>query len=322
MHRRVALVGALLIATAACQSQPPSQETAPPSTASVPQSRQEAIVWSRAIDPCALIDRQALQSLGRDLLVGVSGIPSVCETVIDGGPERGGVDVKWNIGPAWLDPESFTSGNFVEIDGKRIYRTDRYTGLSPEERAEVGESGCDYFISYDKFVLATLSVSMVPSAQICSPPEALVRSMMANVARQPKQGTSPDTAVTALTGMTSPCMVVSDLQVDHRVELAWERQTSGDKCILTVDGARVTIDLQYRERATIPAEARQKSFEGYTGFEYERGDGTFIDLVVGEAFSAVQDRRSARLVPIIRVLSRNPSVAQAVASAALQHLPR
>ncbi|MGK8557533.1 hypothetical protein [Nocardia gipuzkoensis] len=317
----MALVGALLIATAACQSPPSSQEAAPPNTVSVPQSRQEAIVWSRAIDPCALIDRQALQSLGRDLLVGVSEIPSVCEAVIDGGPERGGVGVKWKIGPAWLDPESFTSGNFAEIDGKRIYRTDRYSGLSPEERAELGESGCDYFISYEKFVMATLSVSAAPNAQTCSPPEALVRSMLANVARQPKQGTSTDTAVTALTGMASACMAVPDLQSDHRVEFAWERQMSGDKCILTVDGARVTIDLQYRERATIPAEARQKSFEGYTGFEYERGDGTFIDLVVGEEFSALRDRRSTRLVPIIRVLGGKPAVAQAVASAALRHLP-
>ncbi|MFQ6326076.1 hypothetical protein ACLMAL_08045 [Nocardia sp. CWNU-33] len=102
---------------------------------------------------------------------------------------------------------------------------------------------------------------------------------------------------------------------------AWERQTGADECILAVDGARLTIDLQYRERATIPAEARQKSFDRYTGFEYERGDGTFIDIVVGEEFSGVENRRSARLVPIIRVLSRNPAVAQTVASAALQHLP-
>ncbi|MEV2220007.1 hypothetical protein AB0E01_09035 [Nocardia vinacea] len=320
MHRRVALVGALLIAVAACQSRPSSRETVSPNTVDVPQSRQEALTWSRAIDPCALVDRQVLASLGNDLQIGVSSGPSVCDAVVGGGPERGGAEVMWFIGPTWLSRPP-GQAEVVEIDGKQVHRTDRYMGLSSQERAELGENGCDYFIPYGTSVQAILTVSTASGTQACSPGEPLVRSMLANVARQPKQGTSPDTAITALTGTATPCVVVPQLEPDHRVEFTWEGQMN-DKCTLTADGAHVEIGFEYRERATIPVQARQQEYDRYTGFEYERHGDTVVDLVVGEEFSGVQDRRSARLVPIVTVQSPKPVVSRAVAAAVLPHLPR
>ncbi|MEV6334705.1 hypothetical protein AB0M12_08300 [Nocardia vinacea] len=91
-----------------------------------------------------------------------------------------------------------------------------------------------------------------------------------------------------------------------------------DKCTLTADGAHVEIGFEYRERATIPVQAGQQEYDRYTGFEYERHGDTVVELVVGEEFSGVQDHRSARLVPIVTVLSPKPEVTRAV----LPHLPR
>ena len=91
-----------------------------------------------------------------------------------------------------------------------------------------------------------------------------------------------------------------------------------DKCTLTADGAHVEIGFEYRERATIPVQAGQQECDRYTGFEYERHGDTVVELVVGEEFSGVQDHRSARLVPIVTVLSPKPEVTRAV----LPHLPR
>ncbi len=133
-----------------------------------------------------------------------------------------------------------------------------------------------------------------------------------------RQRTSPDTAITALTGMTTPCAVVPDLEHDYRVEFTWDGQLN-DKCSLKVDGARVAIGLEYRERATIPAQAQPQGYDRYTGFEYQRHDDTVVDLVVGEEFSGVRDRRSARLVPIVTVQSTNPTVTGAAASAVPPH---
>lgn len=69
--------------------------------------------------------------------------------------------------------------------------------------------------------------------------------------------------------------------------------------------------------ATIPVQARQQEYDRYTVFEYERHGNTIVDLVVGEEFSGVQDRRSARLVPIVTVHSPKPVVTRAVAAAVL-----
>ncbi|MEV4125173.1 hypothetical protein [Nocardia sp. NPDC049707] len=80
--------------------------------------------------------------------------------------------------------------------------------------------------------------------------------------------------------------------------------------------------LEYRESTTIPAQARQQGYDRYTGFEYESHADSIVDLVVGDEFSGVQQRRSARLLPIVTVQSTNPVVTRAVASAVLPHLPR
>lgn len=320
MYRLLALVAAALLTAVACGDSS-SAGSDPRTNASPPpgDSRSETITWAREVDPCALLDPAELREFGDKVLVGTSAMTSSCEAVIDGGPAKQiGLEVRIGFAP---QIDSVAQGSTLQIDGHSVHRIDVRDTVPQAQRGQLTQSECDYRIPVENGLGVSVSIKMERDGDPCGAGDKLMPSVLRQWFEHPEQGSSPATAVTALTALPTPCVGLVELQATHKVEFNWQEQTL-DTCYLTVDGSSTLISLEYRERELITSGAQEIRIGERLAYQSENQGDTFIDAIVGDEFAGVWANRAVRELPFIGVMSHDPAVARAVAEVALSKLPK
>jgi len=261
-------------------------------------TRAETIAWARAIDPCALLDRDLLGKLGSDVTVGTSGRSTDCSASVETGS---GTTLTVNLAIAFLPNDFRTSslGEFITLDGVDALRINAVDTLPEGQRAQLVVGSCSYDLAFEHSIAVRMRVSAPRDQDACAPAEKIAKQVIATWPARPPQGTSPDTVVTALTA-AEPCAVVPKLRQKHDVKFEWPEQ-SLNGCFLTLDGSEVLVSYDYRPTALPPGEHEQ---------------------IVGAEFTAMVAGRKGPVVPVIDVSTESASAATEVLTAAAQTLAR
>jgi hypothetical protein len=281
-------------------------------------TRAEAITWARDIDPCALIDRDELESLGTVTATGTSGLSTDCEAVVDDGTDHG-IGISWAVSFTPDDFHTAPFGAIENIDGVEARRIDSAEEQPAHQHEELVESRCNYDVPFENSIAVRMSVSMARDRDACTVGEQLVRNVISNWPEHPRQGSSPDTAVTVLT-TAAPCAAVPELQQSHTVVFDWRNQ-SLNTCFLTIDGIDALVSFDYRELEQVTLDAEPAKFGDREGYSEVYGGTTFARAVVGGEFDGALATRERRLVPVVEVNGDNTAAVFAVTTAVLDRLP-
>lgn len=311
--RSACCYSAIVLLTVGCSTtSSESEDTAPVAD----MSRGEVITWARGIDPCALLDRSALQSVGTVTAVGTSGQSTGCEAIL--GPEDATTAVSWSVAFVPKDFHTTPMGNLETIDGKEVRKIDVASTLSPEQAAQLVESACSYDIPFENSIAVRMRVSAPRGGDGCAAGLPLVRNVLKNWPAQPKQGSSSDTTVTRLTA-AQPCAAIPDLQQSHSVVFDWADQ-SLVSCFFTIDGVETLVSFDYQEKESVTFEAEPVKFGNFAGYTKTDGGSTTNAAIVGDQFSGVKAGRQSELVPAVEVFGDSSPVLTVVTTAVLDKL--
>ncbi|WP_301123875.1 hypothetical protein [Mycolicibacterium fortuitum] len=252
-------------------------------------TREAAIAWARGIDPCALVDRGALASLGPITTVGTSGRSTACEAALED------TAASWSL---ILQSNEFHVGSQVRIDGVTVRKVDAAELLPPLQRYMLIRRTCSYDVPFENSIAVRVQVTAPLEQDACGMGRPLVRSVLANWPKHPAQGSSPDTTLTPLTDAL-PCAAVPALKESHRVVMAVADQTL-NTCVFTVEGAKVEIRFGYRDRDEAGSAARPATFGPHSGSVEVSDGGALARVEMGSAFTGVQ-AGPRRLVPSVDV---------------------
>ena len=254
-------IGAVVIGllAVACTDRPASSDDGAPAPE---MSRADTIAWARGIDPCALIDRDALQTLGSVTAIGTAGQSTDCEAVI----ERDGAktSVSWAVAFLPTDFQTSTLGILETIDGKQVRKISAAAAYPPEQVAQLVESPCSYDIPFENAIAVRMRVSAPRDRDGCADGLPLVRDVLKNQPAQPKQGSSPATTTTVLTA-AQPCASIPDLQQSHTVVFDWTDQ-SLNSCFLTIEGDEALVTFGYRTPIDVVTGAESTNFGDHLGY--------------------------------------------------------
>ncbi|WP_162625581.1 DUF3558 family protein [Mycolicibacterium llatzerense] len=319
MARHFGIVAAAAM-LAGCATTTSTTTGTPPSTATTaPQSmsRAEAITWARGIDPCALLDRDTLASMGAVSAYGTSSSSTACAAHVDDRTSHG-VDMRWSIAFVPTDFATAPLGTLEEIDGVRVRKIDPAAALPPEMRGQLVESACSVDLALENAIAVRMLVSTHRDRNACTTGRQLVPAVLSAWREHSRQGRSPNTTVTVLT-VAAPCAVVPDLQKARSVAFDWNDQ-SLNTCFFKLDGNGVLVSLDYRPRDQISL-GSPATFGGHAGHREVSGSTTFDRVVVGAEFTGVDAGHEARLVPVVEVSGDNADAVSDVMTATLKQLP-
>ncbi len=280
-------------------------------------SRADAIGWARSIDPCALIDRDQLASIGTVGVYGTSSTSTACAAHVDDGTQHG-LDVGWSIAFVPTDFTTSPLGAIEEIDGVKVRMIDTAQALPPAARSQLVESACNLDMALDNAIAVRMSVSMQRDQDACAKGRQLVPSVLAKWREHPKQGSSPATTVTVLT-TASPCAVVPQLQKSRSLAFDWNDQ-SLDTCSFKLDGNDVLVTMAYRTREQV-AMGEPRTFGGHVGYHGASGTETSDRVIVGAEFTGGDAGHEAKRVPVVEVWGDGDPVVSDVTTAVLAQLP-
>lgn len=263
-------------------------------------TREQTIAWARGIDPCALVDRKAMQSLGGRTGIATSDESTMCEATIDA------TSVRWSI---TFRPTDFDTspafGPVQQIDGAQV------------RKVKTSGTQCAYTVALESELAVTMSIVTDQDRNACNDGEPLIKNLVANWSKYPRQGSSPSTVVTALTN-TTPCVFVDQMRTSHTVEFDWAQQEL-NTCTLRLDGVDVQLRFGHSDPAGLAA-AQPARFGEHDGFVDTAQATTTARAVVGDQFTGISRGKTTVLAPIITVSGNEAATVAAVMITALDQL--
>lgn len=301
----VAAAAALLVA--GCSTSPATTTDRPAEL-----SREQAIALARGIDPCALVDRDALLSLGARTGIGTADQSTTCEATIDA------TSVRWSI---ILRPNDFYTspqGSVEQFDGAAVRKADAAAALPAAQQYLLVKSSCTYTVALENSLAVRMSITADRDRNACEDGQPLINSVVTNWAKHPRQGTSPNTVVTVLTTAT-PCAAVEQLRQSHTVSFDWAKQDL-NTCTFTVDGVDVQLGFDYSNPTALAAQTAR--FGDHDGHIDTSQATTTAQVVVGNQFTGITNTKSSTLVPTVTVAGNHAPTVTQVMTAALGQIPR
>ncbi|ONM50146.1 hypothetical protein B0T44_01945 [Nocardia donostiensis] len=322
MFRLLALVSVLVVCVVACGSETPSPTagtdlvwlTAPQNT----EQRREVMQRARNIDVCALLPRDELGKVGEVTSVKTTDTYT-CKAVLDAADPSDGTMVKWQV---LMDPppqEGVLLPGAVSTLGDVSVRTVIDRGRSGVDPAELRERTCSLTATYPSTAELYLEVVTRPDTDPCPIAQTLLPIGLARWAAEPEPGSSPDTAVTALTGQ-DPCAVVDSLNgaTLAEVQLLWN-------CYFTYQGDDIVVDYKYQLEgsATIEqplvftvADHPVHLFDGGEGYR------TYNSIVGPPLYAGGESSFLGTEVPMVSVHGTNAAALEDVMRRILESLPK
>ncbi len=199
----VLLVAMTALAVGACQSDSDAAAVDPIwfDAATTDEQNWELMRRIRAVDPCALVPRSALEEHGtvREVRSGTAMIAG-CRATLEG--ESAPLELTWTLartpGGSAIDEHRRVGDVTVEI-------------LGPDGKGSSNEvNACWVTAQFPSMTQILLSVKGPPAVDTCAIGDALIDTPIARLPASPPYGTSPDSARSVLTG-ADPCEILPEI---------------------------------------------------------------------------------------------------------------
>lgn len=293
MFGRPAIIAALVLCVASCDSQVPGTPTTDSATATQPASgtavdllstvpetddqRWEILRRLRAIDSCALLPAATLETHGRVTEIGShSTLPSSCRAVIDSDP-AGPSTIDWDLQKGPLKGRS-----------KPPVRSVGAVEITEELDEPAGDPAsplhCRLTAHFPSEALLYLDVEAAAPTDQCGLAHKLIDTAIAQIAEAPPHGTSPDSAATPITG-ADPCAAFTALGI---TPAAPEEQLI-QMCVAGEGDDELVISYNYDEEAAVVGSDETKTIDGRTVYASKVQEFTTYGFIVGPEIAPGED---------------------------------
>ncbi|MFD3703943.1 hypothetical protein ACFWUP_12395 [Nocardia sp. NPDC058658] len=317
--RSAAFVAAAVTAAvvlAGCQEQRPGATRPPISWATAPTSDDQYLATmaaARAIDPCALVPRSALDAIGTVLNVEAD-TPSSCAAELNSTEFGSKTSLSWSI-TVNRDPlDSFDGGVESRIGDAVVFAEQDEAG--PESGVQVHScmATARFPVTIGLFVQMTTPVADKPCALL----DSILPGALDVLRSAPAIGTSPDTPKTVVAG-ANPCAVLTRLGTTTPPTRQFVHG-----CVFEYQGSN--IDLQYSytgERMVVQGEPILV-VNGHPGYDLRSiTEGYWYGAVLGPAMPSTGKANSfyGPRVPVVKLMGRDPAVLREVLTRTAELFP-
>ncbi|PKV80291.1 hypothetical protein [Nocardia fluminea] len=317
--RRAAIVAAAVIAAlglVGCQDQR-QEPTRPPvswTTAPISDDQHLAVLGAaRAIDPCALVPRSTLESIGTVLTVEVD-TPSSCAAELNSTEFGSKTRLNWSISVDRDPLASFEGAVESRIGDAVVFAERDGAEHAPDVLVHTCMGSARFPVTIGLFVQVSTPVADKPCAVL----DSVLPGALDLLRAAPTMGTSPDTPESVVAG-ADPCAVLSRLGTTTPLA---EQFVHG--CVFDYQGS--TIDLQYSytgERIVAQGDPILV-VNGHPGYDLRSITETYwYGAVLGPAIPSAGTVNSSLgpRVPVVKVMGRDPAVLREVLTRTAELFP-
>lgn len=297
MIRRLGVFAVMLIAVTACGTSRSDDRggfwfTAPQND----QQRSEVLQRVRNLDPCALIPKSALTTIG-SLRSMENHDPTSCDVELGSSEAYKGTTIDWSVVVA--EVKNPGKGRTEMIGGLPVtFLSDADSGMPTDQLVQ---RSCAMTVQFPSHAAVLMHLDSPLGTDACETAKSVLPQLISEFVAEPQQGTvSPRTALTG----ADPCAVVPKLNVtadpDDRRE---------GKCDFGYRGDDVTVRYEYEQQQLIKG-SPQAGFAGNHPVYCEPasdpdGDVTYTAVVGPELAPTAPDDFLGPRLPVVTVTGKN-----------------
>ncbi|MCP2287293.1 hypothetical protein ACFYT3_22075 [Nocardia amikacinitolerans] len=237
MRRWLALLGVLLVCSVGCGERAVPELIPDLDALQFPEDdpQWETAAALRAVDVCALIPRPDLEQFGPVRVVGTNGIQACYARIAT--RTEGHVDLGWAL--VTSPPNEGGGGHDRRIGPARAWMVSDADNSTPEQIERSSYRYCALQVEPPPGGSVVLRVDSAKGIDACSVAERAAHIVLREWERHPRQGDSPDTVRTPLTG-ADPCAVLAELGIGRRG--SWSGVV---RCGFRYRGERIVVGYEY-----------------------------------------------------------------------------
>ncbi|MGV9613029.1 hypothetical protein [Nocardia xishanensis] len=277
--------------------------------------RWEVLRKVRAIDPCALLPRAELAKIDTVSWVQVRK-PDWCEARMGSTESGKGTDLSWSLLVAPTGITQHERARTTKI-GAVTVGTVSDLDANPDHRGQLVERNCTASASFPSTTAIMLFVTTPLGTEPCPVAEAVLPTMIAQLDKEPAQGTSPDTPRTVLLG-SDPCAVARGLGVTTPV--AEQREW---RCSFRYRDNDIQVEYTYdREQLVVDGEPIFV-INGHPGYgDPDATDFFSYNAIMGPVVPSTEPESFlGPNLPVVNVFGRNGAVVEEVLRHAVALFP-
>ncbi|MEU2251630.1 hypothetical protein [Nocardia xishanensis] len=247
MRRWLALVAVLLLGAVGCGDDAAPEWIPDLDAQMYPEDNPEWDIAAalRAVDVCALIPRPDLDQFGPVRAVGTNGIQACYARIAT--RTEGHVDLSWALSTPPLSGGGI--GHDRRIGAARAWLLSDTDNSTPEEIERTPYRYCALHVELPPGGTVSFRVDSAKGIEACSVAERAAEIVLREWEHHPRQGDSPNTARTSLTG-ADPCAVLAALGIGRKGS-----SPGIQRCGFRYRGERIGVGYEYdtgRPPADVP----------------------------------------------------------------------